>query len=79
MKTLFFSVFVFVLGFFLSGCGVARLYEAQALTAEQLALKSDDYVCKAANRMAVLEGYVPPIWIKELKKRDLTRIIHGAP
>lgn len=55
----------------LSACGIVGLYEARAMTADQLAMQSDEYVCEAASRMAGAERYVPPIWIRELKKRGL--------
>ena len=55
----------------ISSCGVVAQYQALQLSADELATKSDQYVCNAANKFAVLEGKLPALWIRELKRRDL--------
>ncbi len=55
---------------FVSGCGFAKVNEFQQIPAEELALKSDEFVCDAGARIQMLST-LPVVWIRELKKRDL--------
>lgn len=54
----------------LSGCGIAQVAEFQDMTAEELATKSDEFVCDAGARIEIIST-LPVIWMRELKKRDL--------
>lgn len=59
-----------VLALVVSSCGYAKVQEFQNLTAEELTLKSDEFVCDAGARIQMLSA-LPAVWIRELKKRDL--------
>ena len=59
-----------VLAMVVSGCGFAKVNDFQAMTAEELALKSDEFICDAGARIQMLSA-LPPVWMRELKKRDL--------
>lgn len=54
----------------ISSCGIAQVNEFEKLSAQELALKSDEFICDAGARIQILSK-LPPVWIRELKNRDL--------
>lgn len=64
------ALFIIVISMGLISCGQLEMQKDKELTAAELATKSDDFICKRADRMAVLRE-ITPLWIRELKKRKL--------